>query len=293
MSTEDIATATGTCHDSLLRLLRYLASLGVLRGPEFELTDLGELLRTDARNSLHALASLYGGSFYESFGELIHSVRTGKESFAPVFGKHHFDYFAERPELGFDRAMAAGASIFGQVAEVFDFSSARVVVDVAGGNGELLNHILDIRPHVRGVLFERPDVISRVRPRDRCELVAGDFTNGVPEGGDVYLLSRVLHDWDDQQCHEILKRCAEAMPPGADLLIVERLLPEDSSPSLAFAWDVHMLCNVGGRERTAEHYRGLLAEAGFMVTARHELPLDFALLQAKLPGTERLAAFSN
>jgi hypothetical protein len=282
VSTEDIAAATGTCHDSLVRLLRYLASLGVVSGPGFELTELGELLRTDARHSLHSLALLYGGSFYESFGELIHSVRTGQESFAHVYGKHHFDYFAERPELGFHRAMASSASIFGQVAEVFDFSRAQVVVDVAGGNGELLNHILDVRPHLRGVLFERPDVISSVRVRDRCELVAGDFTSGVPAGGDVYLLSRVLHDWDDQRCREILKRLAESMPPGADLLIVERLLPEDSSPSLAFAWDVHMLCNAGGRERTAVHYRELLAEAGFTVTARHELPLDFTLLRAKI-----------
>ncbi|MBP2323066.1 hypothetical protein JOF56_003451 [Kibdelosporangium banguiense] len=282
MSTQDIAVGTGTCHDSLLRLMRYLASLGVLRGPEFELTELGELLRTDARYSLHALALLYGGSFYQSFGELSHAVRTGRESFAHVFGKHHFDYFAERPELGFNKAMASSASIFGQVAEVFDFSSAKVVVDVAGGNGELLNHILDVRPHVHGVLFERPDVIGSLRRRERCELVAGDFTTGVPQGGDVYLLSRVLHDWDDQQCRQILRQLAGSMPEDAELLIIERLLPEDSSPSLAFAWDVHMLCNVGGRERTMEHYREMLAEAGFTLAASHELPLDFALLQARI-----------
>jgi hypothetical protein len=116
---------------------------------------------------------------------------------------------------------------------------------------------------------------------DRCELVPGDFTGGVPAGGDVYLLSRVLHDWDDQQCRTILKRCAEAMRPDAELLVLERLLP---SP-LAVAWDLHMLCNVGGRERTAGHYRRLLAEAGFEVVDVHDLPLEVALLRAR-----RLAA---
>ena len=102
----------------------------------------------------------------------------------------------------------------------------------------------------------------------------------MPPDGDVYILSRVLHDWDDQQCRLILQRCAEAMSPKAQLLILERLLPEDGSSSLAAAWDVHMLCNVGGRERTAGHYRRLLRESGFVLTGQHRLPLEFVVLQA-------------
>lgn len=290
-TTERLARSTGTDHDSLRRLLRYLASLGVVKasGNTFAVTELGHFLRTDADHSLHPLALLYGGSFYQSFGHLMHSVRTGQESFEQLFGKNHFDYFAEHPELAelFDRAMASSMSIFGQVAEIVDFSAARVVVDVAGGNGELLGQVLHAAPHLRGVLLERPHAIEAARSTlakagcaDRCQLVAGDFTNGVPQGGDIYLLSRVLHDWDDQQCQAILKRCAEAMPGHAELLIVERLLPEDDSPSLAVAWDIHMMCNVGGRERTSSHYRRLLSDAGFELTAQHELPLDVALLCA-------------
>jgi hypothetical protein len=124
-------------------------------------------------------------------------------------------------------------------------------------------------------------VLAEARCADRCELVTGDFTAAIPAGGDMYLLSRVLHDWDDQQCLGILKRCAEAMPDHAELLIVERLLPEDDSPSLAVAWDLHMMCNVGGRERTATEYHELLADAGFELTTRHNLPLDVALLRAR------------
>jgi hypothetical protein len=291
LTTERLARVTDTDHDSLRRLLRYLASLGIVdaAGHTFELTDMGQLLRTDADHSLHPLALLYGGSFYQSFGQLIHSVRSGQESFTRLFGKDHFDYFAERPELAelFDRAMASSASLFGHVAEVVDFSAARTVVDVAGGNGQLLGQILRAAPHLRGVLLERPHAVEAARSTlakagcaDRCELVAGDFTSGVPAGGDVYILSRVLHDWDDQGCQVILKLCAGAMPRHADLLVVERLLPEDDSPSLAFAWDIHMMCNVGGRERTASHYRRLLTDAGFELTAQHELPLDVALLRA-------------
>ena len=286
-----LASATATDPDSLGRLVRYLAGLGIVEcsHASVRLTELGELLRTDASPSLHALAVLYGGPFYESFGGLAHSVRTGGAAFDHVFDKHHFEYFAERPQLAslFDRAMASSASIFGRIADIVDLTAASVVVDVAGGNGELLAQILPAAPHLRGVLLERPHALEAARAKlqavgcaDRCQLVTGDFTTAVPTDGDVYILSRVLHDWDDQQCRLILQRCAEAMPPKAQLLILERLLPEDDSPSLAAAWDVHMLCNVGGRERTTGHYRRLLRESGFVLTGQHRLPLEFAVLQA-------------
>ncbi|GAA5015080.1 methyltransferase [Kitasatospora paranensis] len=299
-ATDRLAVLTGTHHDSLRRLLRYLAGLGVVTadgaaegadGPErYRLTPTGRLLRTGTEQSLHALAQLYGGPFYRSFGALGHAVRTGREAFEEVFGAHHFPYFAARPELAdlFDRAMAASAPMFGPVADLVDFGRAKVVVDVAGGNGELLSRVLRAHPHLEGVLLERPHAVEAARTTmtkagcaDRCRLVEGDFTEAVPEGGDIYLLSRVLHDWDDRQCLAILRRLAEAMPADAELLVVERLLPEDDSPSLAVPWDVHMLCNVGGRERTAAHYGRLLAEAGFEPTGRADLPLDGALITAR------------
>jgi len=286
-STVELAQRVGADHDSMARLLRYLASLGVVRAVEgqFELTETGELLRSDAPHSMCSLATLYGGPFYQSFAELARAVRTGQESFAYVFDQHHFDYFAERPEFGFDQAMAASASMFEGVAQVVDFTNTGSVIDVAGGNGELLKHILRRAPHLRGVLYERPHTLEAARTNlaeylDRCDLVAGDFTNGVPTGGDVYLLSRVLHDWDDKQCGQILRRCSDSMSAGTELFIVERLVPEDDSSSIAIAWDVHMLCNVGGRERTAAHYRDLLAEVGLSVLDQHDLPLGFTLLRA-------------
>jgi O-methyltransferase domain/Dimerisation domain len=290
---ERLAELTGTDEDGLGRLLRFLTSIGLLSATDgkFELTEMGRLLRTDADPALRPLARLYGGPFYESFGHFIYAVRTGREAFDHVFGEHHFEYFAERPELSelFDSAMASSASMFGGVAEVIDFSAVGTVVDVGGGNGELLRRILRAAPpHVKGVLLERPHVLDEARAAfaaagiaDRCAFVSGDFTVGVPDGGDVYILSRVLHDWDDGLCRTILARIASAMHDHSRLLIVERLLPEDRSPSLAFAWDIHMLCNVGGRERTATHYGKLLAEAGFKLSARHALPLDVYLLTAE------------
>ena len=205
---EQLASATATDPDSLGRLVRYLAGLGIVERSHasVRLTELGELLRTDASPSLHALAVLYGGPFYESFGGLAHSVRTGGAAFDRLFGQHHFEYFAERPQFAglFDRAMASSASIFGRIADIVDLSAASVVVDVAGGNGELLAQILPAAPHLRGVLLERPHALEAARAKlhavgcaDRCQLITGDFTTAVPIDGDVYILSRVLHDWDD------------------------------------------------------------------------------------------------
>jgi hypothetical protein len=237
-TTEWLASATGADHDSLRRLLRYLISLGVVkaRGDTVELTEVGQLLRADSDHSLHPLALLYGGVFYRSFAQLGFCVRTGRDGFTHLFGKNHFDYFVDHPELAelFHRSMAAGASIFGRVAQIVDFSAARAVVDIAGGNGELLGQILRAAPHLRGVLLERPDALEAARSTlaqagcaDRCQLVAGDFTHGIPPGGDVYVLSRVLHDWDDHQCRAILKsfntRLAVLYEFEGDQLVCERV----------------------------------------------------------------------
>jgi ubiquinone/menaquinone biosynthesis C-methylase UbiE len=291
-TTAELATLAGADHDSLERLLSYLAGIGVLHreGDSFRLSQCGQLLRTDAPDSMHALALLYGGLFYRSFGALDHAVRTGENAFEHVFGQQAFDYLAEHPEAArtFDLAMAAGSSFFASVAEVVEFSHVNVVVDVGGGTGDLLAHILTAHHRLSGVLLERPHVLAAASRRlatlgclDRCELVAGDFMNGIPGGGDVYLLSRILHDWSDEPCRTILANCRAGMQPGARLLIIERPIPADGAASLARSWDIHMMVNTGGRERTLAEYRDLLTATGFELRDRHLLPLDVEILEAQ------------
>ncbi|MER6360767.1 methyltransferase [Kitasatospora sp. NPDC001527] len=297
--TDALARRTGTHSRALATLLRYLAMLGVVapEGDGHRLTAVGDLLREDAPGSMRPLALLYGGPFYRSFGELDHTLRTGEAAFDHLFGENHFDHFARDPELAdlFDRSMAASARMFDPVPDHPVLTAAArspagaTVVDVAGGNGELLARVLTAHPRLRGVLLERPHAVEAARRTmaragcaDRCGYRAGDFAD-VPGGGDVYLLSRVLHDWDDDRCREILRHCARAMPAHADLLVLERLLPADGSPSLATAWDLHMMCNVGGREREAGHYAALFADAGLALVDRTPLPLGAALLRARRP----------
>lgn len=287
-----LALATGTEPRSLARLLRYLTSLGVVRtsGGGHAPTELGELLRSDLAGSMRPLASMYGGPFYRSFAGLTESVRSGEESYAKTFGAHHFAHMAADPALAelFHGSMAASNAIFTGVTKAVDFSGVRTVVDVAGGNGELLSRVLHANPALRGVLLDLPNALAAAEPRladlaCRVSLVAGDFTRAIPGGGDVYLLSRVLHDWDDDQCRTILETCARSMPAHAELLVIERLLPEaGDADSLAIPWDIHMLCNTGGRERSESHYRALLAEAGLELVGTHALPLDAHVMRARL-----------
>ncbi|SEM03851.1 methyltransferase [Streptacidiphilus jiangxiensis] len=294
---EALAATVGAHPESLARLLRYLAMLGVVaqEGNAFRLTEVGALLRADSPGSMRPLALMYGGPFYRSFADLGRTVRTGEVAFDHLFGENHFDHFARHPELAelFDRSMAASSRLFEPltahpvVTAAGEAPTPGTVVDIAGGNGELIGRLLTAHPRLRGVLLERPHAVAAARRTldaagcgTRCAYVAGDFAD-VPPGAQVYVLSRVLHDWDDQRCVEILRHCARAMPADADLLVVERVLPADGSPSLATAWDLHMMCNVGGRERTADHYARLLAAAGLTLVGRGPLPLDGSVLHAR------------
>lgn len=291
----ELAREVGARPGNLAILLRYLVMLGVVaEGRDgFRLTGPGALLRADAPGSMRALALMYGGPFYRSFAGLGHTVRTGEVAFEHLFGENHFDHFARDPELAelFDRSMAAGSAMFDPLpthpALTAAAAGGATVVDVAGGNGELLGRVLAAHPRLNGVLLERPHAVEAARLRlaeaglgARCSFVTGDFAD-VPAGGDVYVLSRVLHDWDDERCREILRHCARAMPDHADLLVVERVLPSDGSVSLATAWDLHMMCNVGGRERRADHYGRLFADAGLALVDRTPLPLDGHVLHVR------------
>ncbi|MEI5098768.1 methyltransferase [Streptomyces sp. PmtG] len=298
---EVLARDVGARPRQLATLLRYLAMLGaVAEGRDgFRLTELGALLRAGAPGSMRALALMYGGPFYQSFAGLGHTVRTGQVAFEHLFGENHFDHFARDPHLAelFDQSMAAGSAMFDPVpahpalTAAAEAPGGATVVDVAGGNGELLGRVLAAHPRLHGVLLERPHAVDSARRRlheaghgARCAFVAGDFAD-VPAGGDVYVLSRVLHDWDDERCREILRHCARAMPGHADLLVIERVLPCDGSVSLASAWDVHMMCNVGGRERRADHYARLFADVGLALVDLTPLPLDGHVLHVRRAGT--------
>ncbi|MBA2895318.1 methyltransferase [Nonomuraea soli] len=293
LTLDELAQAIGAPADRVGRLVRYLRHLGVVEdtsGARIALTTLGATLARDSRHSLHGVALLYGGLFYRSFGELPGTVRSATSGFELAYGSAPFDFLetdADQAEV-FRRAMSDQCrDVFDAIAGRLDLSGIGTVTDIGGGSGALLGRILDIAPHTTGVLFDTPATVTAAQAElaarygTRISTVGGDLFTQVP-AGDLLILSRILHDWDDEQCARILSRCREAVPAGARLAVVERLLPDEPGQrSLATAWDVHMMVNnVGGQERTLDGYRRLMLAAGFSLVSQSGLPLEVHLLEA-------------
>jgi hypothetical protein len=200
-------------------------------------------------------------------------VKTGQSGFAHAFGKALFTYYAEHPEAhqiaaaGFtSRTAAENAAIV----DAYDFSPFRSIVDVGGGQGTLLATVLKRHPNVEGVLFDMPDVVEMAKGRlaqdgvkSRCKFVAGNFFESVPGGGNLYMLKRILHDWDDAAGRQILTICRQNMPAQATLVVLDAVVPTGNAPSFAKLQDLHMLVYAGGRERTEAEQHSLLESAGF------------------------------
>lgn len=276
-SAAELAGATKTHAPTLHRLLRTLAGLGILTerdAQRFALTPLGEALRSSAPGSARStLLAFHAPALWRSWEEIVYSLETGKTGFEKVNGMPMFDYLAEHPEeaSAFSEAMVGfhGAEP-PAVARAYDFSTFETVVDVGGATSNMLAAILSRHPEPRGVLYDRPHVV-RDAPAllaargvaERVRIEPGNFFEGVPAGGDVYLLSHIIHDWNEEQCLTILGHCRRAMTPEARLLIVETVLPPGDTPHPGKMLDMVMLVLPGGQERTAVEYEDLLGKAGF------------------------------
>jgi SAM-dependent methyltransferase len=275
MTAAELAQAAKAHESSLYRVLRLLTALGVLTEQDrsFGLTVLGERLRADAPASMRSWARLVDSvDGFRAFDPIIETVRTGKPGFDIAHGMDLFGFLAAHPHraLGFQAAMSERTAAFApSVAAGYDFSQMRTVADIGGGKGTLLATILRANGHLRGVLFDSPavvtdaaDVLQAAGVADRCEIVPGDFFQGVPDGADGYILANVLHDWDDADSVRILSKCRQAMAPGGHVLIVERLIPDNPADAIpALLSDLMMLIITGGQERTNAEYARLLAEA--------------------------------
>ena len=279
-SVDELAAATGCQAGPLYRLLRALAAAGVLHEEpdwRFTLTAMGNCLRSDAADPVGPWAMLAGQPYvHRAWEALPHSLRTGETAFRHVHGADVWDYRARHPEQSaiFDAAMSGiSRRVAEAVAGTCDFGGFRRVVDVGGGEGVLLARILAGHPTVRGVVFDLAHVVARAASvldaagvDGRCEMVAGDFFTGVPEGGDCYLLKGILHDWDDVAGAAILRACHRAIAPGGTLLVIERLIAPPNEGADAKFSDLNMLVLPGGRERTREEFEGLLIASGFRLT---------------------------
>jgi ubiquinone/menaquinone biosynthesis C-methylase UbiE len=273
---EQLAEATNTRAPALYRLLRALASVGVFAEQEpgcFTITPIAQGLRSDIPGSMRDSILLGGGEYYHAWGNLLDSLKTGENGFEQKYGMPVFDYYQQHTESGaiFDRAMKnISEAIKPAIVNGYDFSNITKLVDVGGGNGSLMAAIVKANPQLQGILFDQATAIATASEvfavegvSDRCEVIAGNFFQSVPKGGDAYLLKYVLHNWDDQQAIAILRNCHHAMQENSKLLVVEQVIPPGNESFSGKLIDLHMLVTLGGRERTSEEYQKLFESAGF------------------------------
>ncbi|MEE4494068.1 methyltransferase [Streptomyces sp. BE230] len=289
---EKLAAAAGASEDGITRLMRLLTAMQVFDGTGedgYRPTAVSELLREEADQSMKDMVRIYGEEFHRAWGAVVPAVRSGTSGFTHAFGVSLHTYLRGEASAGlkFQRAMNAGNVFFPDVLDAFDFSKAGTVVDVAGGSGALLATVLRAHPEVHGVLFDQPHMVPIARRHldaavgpGRYEAVGGDVFQGVPGGADVYLLARVLQDWDDERCVQLLSHIRRAMPDGSRLLILERVIPRDGSAMLPLLWDLHLLMAAGGRERQLSGYQDVLRAAGLRLESVHPLALETSLLVA-------------
>lgn len=288
-SSEDLANDLGLHAGATHRLLRVLAAAGLARHEppdRFGASRLGRLLHRDEPGSLRNLAMLLGSErSWRSWERLDVALRTGRSQARELYGMNGFDYFQLHPHEGaiFHAAMAeVSVRVAQALVRAFDFSPYASIVDVGGGNGELMTALLRAAPAARGILFDLPQALEGAGARmadagllDRCEVRGGDFFLSVPRDQSLYVLKNVLHDWDDADCVRILEKVREAMTPSSHLAVVERVLPSRVTKSIAdrqATWmDLNMMVTSGGTERTRGEFKSLLEQAGLQLSGMKHL----------------------
>ena len=260
---DELAREVGADPDALHRILRALASDGVFAEEApgvYRNTEASEGLRRGTR--WHDFAHLFGGVWHRALGEL---TAAGEPTFERIHGTDFWSWLGERPDErgAFDRAMSGSWEWKVDRVASAEWRGDELVVDVGGGNGALLIELLRRRPGLSGIVFDLPEA-TRDEPAlgDRIDFVAGSFFERVPPG-DVYVLSTILHDWDDVRAGQILRTIRAAAPDNGRLLVVDAVVPAGNEPHGAKFLDLLMLALFGARERDEAQWRALLEGNGF------------------------------
>lgn len=291
----DLSAATDIEQSRLRRLLRGLVALGVLTETDgrYSNTDVGQMFRRDVPGSRRAGVRMLVPESYRSWARFLETLRTGVPGQLLEHGETMWDRIAREPEFAerFNEAMVSNSQgVVDFLAENGDFAGASVVADIGGGTGALVAGVLLAHPELKGIVFDIPGGLGETaaylaerRLADRCQILEGSFFDSVPSA-DVYLLKDILHDWDDERSTQILTVCRRAINPGCRLMIVERVAPShitvDPRHFASALTDLHMMVQLGGRERTLEDFDVLFKATGFEAT-RFTPGEIFHLLEAK------------
>lgn len=241
----------------------------------YKLKYLGNLLTEEYPETLKYAAKMWGEEHYLAMTKLTEALKTNKPQFKEIFGKEIFDFFDiyEDKRLIFNKSMKAYSSDYDKIIDLYDFTNAKVIADIGGGTGYLLEKILLKNQHIqKGILFERASVIESVKNfahidsiRKKIEYIPGDFFRNIPFKADVIIMSRVIHDWDDGKAGTILKTVNSALEQNGKLLLFEMIIPEDPNFDIGVSLNFNLLVSVGGKERNYREFKDLLQKSGFKI----------------------------
>ncbi|GFG51686.1 methyltransferase [Mycolicibacterium agri] len=272
LTAAEVAQRECSAPEATFRLMRAGLTLGLLTSDcdgRFRATELLDTLRRDAPRSLRDVAlSMTGRMHWQPWGEFAAAVRTGESQARKMLGLPIFDYMQKNPHVSveFTAAMTGLTALWkSDVVDRLNTDGVTLAVDVGGASGALLRQLREANPALRGIVFDRPDVAAAIADDlegigDGIEVVGGDFFEALP-AADLYLLKLVLHDWDDESCVKILRRCREAMAPGGRIAVIDFLIEDARNPGFAALMDLNMLAMATGKERTVEDFDALLANA--------------------------------
>jgi hypothetical protein len=294
ISADELANKLGVHSDSLYRLLRCAASMGLLEESaqrQFTLTALGATLR-DGSSMRHRALS-HGDHLYPVFGRLLDCIRTGEVMWDRLFGVSYWQFLDQHAEDAdiFHRSMVQRTGLIAQaLVHRFDFAPVHSLIDLGGGLGIMMREILRQHPHMSGAILDAPHVVERTRQdlrswslAERCQVIGGDFVAGVPAGFDAYLIASALHNWDDSRAVTILRNCYRAGAPGSRLLLIEAILGPPNVGVKSKQSDLTMMIMLGGRERSEEEWTNLLSQAGYRVARTTMLAAGSSLIEAIRP----------
>ncbi|MBE0646656.1 MAG: methyltransferase [Bacteroidales bacterium] len=282
--------------ESLYRVMRALSSHKIFREGKnrtFRNTRLSFPL-TDGDGSLrHMLRHHLGKLNWQITGELLETVRTGKDGFNRIYNQNIYDFLngdAANYKV-FDQSMTNLSSLgLAPLLQSYSFSSFKTLADIGGGEGFLLANIVSSYPALRGILFDTPsalekadEILKQYDVEEKITRVEGNFLEAIPEGADGYILKNILHNWNDATCLTILSNIRDAMPANGKILIVEMIVPEPNKASAATLIDIQMLTSMpGGKERTRAEFETLLAGAGLTLHRYYSTIAPISIIEARL-----------
>lgn len=286
MTVSELAYVTNTKPESLQRMLYFLELHDVFKqqsDARYYLTDFSESMRQNASNSIKSFLLHDDDTRWNSFGHLGYSVATGNAAFDMLYGQSYFQYLQQNPQLStrFNDAMIT-ISCQEDSAIATKLTFEKVVADIGGGKGQLLNKIVTNHTITQGILFDLPEVIDQTNNIDlACLKIGGSFFDPLPFSANVFVLKRILHDWNDEKALAILKNIRNVMQPDSRLYIVEGILDYSEDKKLLAAIDLALLTIFQGQERTKSEFEALITAAGLEVVSIKNLDSVICAIECK------------